>query len=226
MGADGSGADTVTMVCSAYAVHIKIRGCEKKMLSYLTCLAGKVSHIAAVLSAVAAIAAVVLAIHIPHRILINQLYADLVSAYRSPQMGYAVLSLFAFYDECQGNPELIKERYRSRYDAEIKSGLAALRRERPVALDETLHFQRRLVAHFYWDLARLHLDGSFPRLPKKQIRQFIGANERNVMSIVLQMSEANEACFVKLDTVSEPPDDDVAMNQLIKQLYEKTEDWV
>ena len=46
------------------------------------------------------------------------------------------------------------------------------------------------------------------------------------MSIVLQMSEANEACFVKPGTVREPPDDDAAMHQLIKQLYEKTEDWV
>ena len=196
------------------------------MLSDLNCLAGKVSHIAAVVSAVAAIAAVVLALYIPRRILINQLYADLVSAYRSPQMGYAVLSLFAFYNECQGNPELIKEKYGERYNAEIKSGLGTPRRERPFAPDETLHFQRRLVAHFYWDLARLHLDKKFPRLSKKQIRQFIGENERNVMSIVLHMSEANEACFVKLDTVAGPPDDDVAMNQLIKKLYEKTEDWV
>ena len=196
------------------------------MLNYLNCLAGKASHIAAVAGAAAALTAVVLAIRIPRRILINQLYADLVAAYRSPQMGYAVLSLFAFYDECRGNPEVIKQKYRERYDAEIKSGLNSARKEGPAALDETLHFQRRLVAYFYWDLARLHLDVPVPRLSKKQIQQFIGANERNVMSIVLQMSEANEACFVKPGTVHEPPDDDAAMHQLIKQLYEKTEDWV
>jgi len=52
----------------------------------------------------------------------------------------------------------------------------------------------------------------------------IEENERNLISLVLQMSEANESRFVNCDNIAEPPDDDVQMNQLIKRLYDSTED--
>jgi hypothetical protein len=188
-------------------------------------LAGNISNIASAVSAVAGLVAVFFAVCIPRRILVNQLYADLVSEYRSPQMGFAVLSLFAFYHyDCEEKQALIKAKYRERYDAEIARGTDTFAPRRGVAPEATLHFQRRLVAHFYWDLARLYLNTPFQRLSKKQIRQFITPNERKLMSIVLRMSDAAAACFVPCDTVDEPPDDDAAMNQLIKQLYEKSED--
>ncbi|MDR2588781.1 MAG: hypothetical protein LBC67_05075 [Spirochaetales bacterium] len=197
----------------------------KKMICYLNNLAGKVSNIAACAGAAAAVTAAFLAVYIPRRILINQLYADMVSQYRSPQMGYAVFSLFAFYHyDCRGQQALIKEKYIERYKAEIYNELHKPQRERICAPEAALHFQRRLVAYFYWDLAKLCLEARFPGLSKKHVRQFITPSERNVMSLVLHTSEAAAACFLPCDTLADPPEDEAAMNQLIQQLYEKTED--
>jgi len=37
------------------------------------------------------------AIYIPRKVLINQIYADLFREYRSPEMGAAIFSIFYFY---------------------------------------------------------------------------------------------------------------------------------
>jgi hypothetical protein len=166
-------------------------------------------------------------IYIPRRIRVDQEFSALTEQYRSPEMGFAILSIFDFYQhDCQCNHELIKEKYIDRYKNEIGDELRKLLHERKLSNPaHTLHFQRRLVAYFYWDMAKLYVDSLFPRLTRKQIKQFIEPNERNLISLVLQMGEANKECFAQYENVIEPPDDDVQMNQLIKRLYDKAEEW-
>lgn len=170
-----------------------------------------------------AILTLLAALYIPRKIRIDQEFSALAQQYRSPEMGFAILSIFDFYvHKCNSNPDKIKEEYKKIYEEEIGTPI----RTKNIDPAKTLQFQRRLVAYFYWDMAKLYLDSRFPRLAKKQVKQFVETNERNLISLVLQMSEANAERFVKYDNVDTPPDDDVAMNQLIKRLYEKTEEWV
>jgi hypothetical protein len=91
---------------------------------------------------------------------------------------------------------------------------------------KTLQFQRRLVAYFYWDLARLYFESPFPRLSSKRLKQFVELNERDLINIVLQMSEANKQCFPQYGHITGSPDDEGSMNRLIKRLYDETEDWI
>jgi hypothetical protein len=89
--------------------------------------------------------------------------------------------------------------------------------------EKTLHFQRRTMAYFYWELANLYFNSKFPGLSEKQLYQMIEKNERNLISLVLQMSGAAEKCFIQPESIAAPADDDVAMDQLIKSLYDETE---
>jgi hypothetical protein len=167
-----------------------------------------------------------MAIYIPRKIRVDQGFSDLSEQYRSPEMGFAILSIFHFYSvDCENNPDLIKEKYVERYNKEIEREL-----EKPAGATKiinpalTLQFQRRLVTYFYWDLAKLYVDSKWPRLTKNQIKQFVEDNERNLISLVLQMSEANAECFTKYENIIEPSNDDVPMNKMLKRLYDTTED--
>jgi hypothetical protein len=155
---------------------------------------------------------------IPEQIMTDQRFMALTEQYRSPEMGFAIYSIFRFYAEnCQSNPDKITGEYTQRFKDEIKMPLAEGKGIDP---SKTLQFQRRLVAYYFWDLSRLYFES--PRLDKKRLLQMVGENERNLISLVLQMSEANKKCFAGYGTVIEPPDDDVPMNQSIRRLYEKT----
>jgi hypothetical protein len=183
-------------------------------------------NILTTISILLSIVTIIAAIYIPRRIRIDQEFSSLSEQYRSPEMGFAVLSIFHFYkNDCNCNPDLIYEKYKKRYEQEIGDELSKPWHDRKLANPAlTLQFQRRLVAYFYWDMSKLYVDSKWPWLTKKQIKQFITDSERNLISLVLQMSEVNSDCFAKYENVIEPPDDEVAMNQLLKQLYDTTED--
>jgi hypothetical protein len=58
---------------------------------------------------------------IPRRIMINQLYADLVQEYRSAEMGAAILAIFRFYiRDCKEDVGLIDSTYKEKYEIQIK----------------------------------------------------------------------------------------------------------
>jgi hypothetical protein len=182
--------------------------------------------IIAVVTAIIAGCTLIVAWYIPRKIRVDQEFSALAEQYRSPEMGFAVLSIFHFYQhDCECRPDLIHEKYINRYNQEIRDELCKPLYERKMEAPAlTLQFQRRLVAYFYWDMAKLYFDSKWPQLKKTQIKQFVENNERNLISLVLQMSEANAKCFAKCENVIEPPDDDVQINQLLKRLYDATED--
>jgi len=174
------------------------------------------------LDIISIIVAILAGLYIPRRIMIDQLYADLVSKYRESEMGGAILSVFHFYSsDCENNPNLITEKYIERYKKEIGNPMKLCK---DIDFSKTLQFQRRLIAYFYWDLAKLRFNYKIIRLSKRQLGHMIQVNERNLISLVLQMAEANAMCFEKCDNIAEPPDDDVKMNRFIKKLYDETEE--
>jgi hypothetical protein len=56
-----------------------------------------IQTVAAVLSTLIALAALFFAYYIPRKIMVSQIFADLIADYRKPEMGIAVLALFDFY---------------------------------------------------------------------------------------------------------------------------------
>jgi hypothetical protein len=168
----------------------------------------------------------VLACLIPRKIMVNQLYADLVNSSRSPEIGGAMLRIFYFYThDCQRNVYLIKEKYRERYDEEIDS---KLQNREAVDFSGTLHFQRRLLAQYFWYLALLRYKYKpSVRISKKQLGWLITENERHLIKILLHMVPAAKEVFEDASDVPEPtelPEDEMEMNRLLYKLYEETEE--
>jgi len=61
------------------------------------------------------------AILIPHIVMVNQIFADLIASYRSPEMGAAIHSLFNFYkNDCDRNVSKIEKQYKKRFAKEAK----------------------------------------------------------------------------------------------------------
>jgi hypothetical protein len=174
------------------------------------------------LTLITAILTLIMAIYIPRKIKVDQQFASLAEQYRSTEIGYAIFCIFNFYvKDCWNNPDNIREKYKERFTREITNPMANREKVDP---SNTLQFQRRLVAYFYWDLAKLYFESRFPRLPGKKLYQMVEKNERQLISLILQMSEANAECFAKYENIVEPPDDEAPMNNLLKRLYDKTEE--
>lgn len=169
-------------------------------------------------------ATLIAAFYIPRKIMVDQQFSSLTAQYRSTEMGFAIYCLFYFYkNDCQDNPEKIREEYIKRFNKEISDHMPNGGKIKP---SKTLQFQRRLVAYFYWDLAKLYFESRFPSLGRKKLAQMIEPNERQLISLVLQMSEVNAECFEKCENIIDPPDEDVPMNQFLKRLYDKTEEFI
>lgn len=93
--------------------------------------------------------------------MIHQALLDVQKDYRSPQMLYAVRTLWEFH-KTHGKQKLV-EKYEEtrRREEEWVSGLN--QEKRIEAEQSTLHCQRRLVSHFYEHLAALYVNRIIPK---------------------------------------------------------------
>ena len=166
--------------------------------------------------------ALFVAAYIPRRIMINQIYADLLASYRSPEMGAAILAVFHFYTEdCKRNVSNIAAEYKKKYEKQIKDKLQD-KKEDEIDFSKTLHFQRRLVAQFYFHMASLRYDHRFVRLPARYMKIWFTPGETNLLGIILHMAEPAGKVFEDAGEVPPPPyEDEVPMNKLIYKLYEE-----
>lgn len=190
------------------------------------------------------IAALLVAIYIPRKIMINQIYADLLASYRTPEMGAAVLSIFHFFKyDCKENINNIEDEYIKKYNEQIDRKLkkktnkkwqrARLCKnvilskiENNIDYSQTLHFQRRLVAQFYFNMASLRYDFRLVRLPKKYMEIWFRLGDKKLLSIILHMAKAAEKIAIEIGTVPYPPEDETPMNQMIYKLYEEVSECV
>ena len=144
----------------------------------------------AFLSFVVAIAAFYVAWQIPHRVMIDQRYSDLLSEYRTKEMGEAIFSIMDFYTAtCKGDKKSIIDGcnnfFKQNDDTAPKDAKPAEDKAK------TLHFNRRLVDYFFWLLGDLMFNPHYPvRLPKSLVRQHFSSNERYLLHILQHMNEA------------------------------------
>jgi hypothetical protein len=138
-----------------------------------------------VLSLIVAIFACILACIIPKRIMLNQLYTDLIAEYRSPEIGLAIISIVDFFrNNCNLQVSKIGEEYSKRYEIEFSN-------ESKFKINETIHFKRRLLAQWYWQLENCVSKCTIPlwKVSKKQFENDFPNNETNLLKIIYYMNK-------------------------------------
>jgi hypothetical protein len=170
--------------------------------------------------------------------MISQRYTELITEYRSVEMGDAIFSIFDFFvNDCDKNEKIIETKYLERYKREIKRPPRRYKRNkyRNDCYDphKTLHFKRRLVDYYFWLLADLRFNPDYRiKLPKKQLRKDFGENERFLLNIVQRMNIAAKSDEIWLDASSIdktdpdfPRDDKSPMARYRKKLYKEAKQW-
>jgi len=122
------------------------------------------SDLLALISAIAAILAALFAAFawsVSKKTLVHQTLLDLQKEYRSPQMLFAVEKLRDFYREY--GPEKFVDKYEEIRREEQNWVLKLDKNQQIEAVQNTLHNQRRLVSHFYQQLATLYINRVLPK---------------------------------------------------------------
>lgn len=115
------------------------------------------------ISAIAAIAAIASSLFagcvwkIVKRTMIHQALLDVQKDYRSPQMHYAVRTLWDFYRE--HGEDMFVEEYEKIRKKEDKWVSNKEKQKRIEFEQATLHYQRKLISQFYQHLATLYANG-------------------------------------------------------------------
>lgn len=160
--------------------------------------------------------AILATLYIPKKMMNNQIYADIISEYRSPAIGQAIISVIAFYtNDCNSDVEMIEKKYFERYETDKQNG----------KYENSLHFQRRLLSQYYYQLAALRYQGGrFTRLSKKKVREDFTAREAKLLSLLSYMNKAAENIFTDYDITGMPYADD-KQSTLLEKLYNEAQDW-
>ena len=144
---------------------------------------------------------VILAWYIPEKIKWNQFYSNLISEYRSYDFGIAVQGIVEFFTiDCESDIVEIPKKYRERFMKEIyeiqesfPKTLGELKeKKQQIKLlqndsDKTLHFQRRLLTQFYWELDSCLKS---PFIGSRHVNKDFTRGESNIIKILYFMNEA------------------------------------
>jgi hypothetical protein len=146
------------------------------------------------------IATLYVAWRIPHQIMINQRYAELLQEWRSVEMGDAIHSIWDFFvNDCDSRVENIEEQYIRLHQLQFRtvgdSDIEQIKRTyiangkedyrpfirrkirhfgyRSIAPQDTLNFKRRLIDHYFWLMADLCFNPAYPVKMRNIIRRKI-----------------------------------------------------
>lgn len=139
--------------------------------------------------------AVFLACYIPEKIKWNQFYSNLISEYRSYDFAIAVQGVVEFFTlDCDSDVTKIPEKYKERFMKEIYGFKGEELNEKidkkkllQKDSEKTLHFQRRLLTQFYWELDSC-LKSSF--IGARHVKKDFTRGESNIIKILYFMNEA------------------------------------
>lgn len=183
--------------------------------------------------------------YIPEKMMNNQLYAGLITEYREPEIGEAVIAVIDFYtNDCNSDITRIEDEYLKRYEKEV----APLDKEKRInhyiqeseAVDinrqdtkcnnkefkNTLHFQRRLLSQYYYQLAALRYEGCrLTRLSQEKVREDFTAREAKLLRLLIEMNKAAEKKFIEYDVGDIPYILENKQNVLLEKLYDEAQQW-
>lgn len=127
---------------------------------------------------------IIVAIWIPHRIAWEQQYSSLLAEFRGLDYAIAYQGVIQFFTrDCGSDMERVKTEYKRRFIDEIENKRGDIKKE------NCLHFQRRLLAQFFWQLNEC----SKPfRIGKKRISRDFTRSEAKLIKILIYMGQAVE----------------------------------
>lgn len=184
------------------------------------------SEILSLIQSIIAIIACILAIYIPKKISWEQRYSQLLADYRGYDFGAAVLGITIFFNKsCNNDINKIEKKYREIYHAQFKNQWNPDKDNyKPeVPNDQNLHFQRRLLTQFYWDLdqcATSHF------ISKKRIQRDFTTKEANLLKILYYMNDASQADGIYMDITTDDrlTPNPQSINKYIKHIYNILQD--
>lgn len=137
------------------------------------------------LSLIVTIIGLVIAWIIPERIMWRQALIDLNNIYLSYDFAVAVQGIVEFFKEdCNSDVDKIAYAYKKRFIKDFgKTG------KNKVSKEENLHYQRRLLSQFYYELD-LCTEHPFLGISHKEIRKIYGTSEANLVKILFFMNKA------------------------------------
>lgn len=157
-------------------------------------------------------------IYIPEKIKWEQRYSQLLSDYRGYDFAVAVQGVIQFFTkDCKSDVERIKREYKKRFEEEIEYTT-----EKTVSSDQILHYQRRLLNQFYYEL---ELCAATPLIGKRRVSADFTKNEANIIKIIYFMNKAVEESpelYKDISAFEHVPKSTISkgMNKYILRLYE------
>ena len=128
--------------------------------------------------------AFIVAIFIPEKIKWEQTYSTLLAEYKSYDFAAAVQGVVEFFTErCNKDVTKIK----TEYENLIKEYSIKLNNGNPISNEQNLHFQRRLLTTFFWQLEQCS-KSIFIR--KRRVKRDFTSNEANIAKVVYFMNQA------------------------------------
>lgn len=141
--------------------------------------------------------AFIVAIFIPEKIKWEQTYSTLLAEYKSYDFAAEVQGVVEFFTErCNKDVTKIK----TEYENLIKEYSIKLNNGNPISNEQNLHFQRRLLTTFFWQLEQCS-KSIFIR--KRRVKRDFTSNEANIAKVVYFMNQAvseSEILFKDLKT--------------------------
>lgn len=171
-----------------------------------------------IIQTVSSVLSLILAIYIPEKIKWEQRYSQLLSDYRGYDFAVAVQGVIQFFTkDCKSDVELIKREYKKRFGKEIEHPA-----DKSVSSDQILHYQRRLLNQFYYEL---ELCAATPLIGKRRVSSDFTRNEASIIKIVYFMNKAVEdspKLYKDISTFEHVPKSRIpkGINKYILRLYE------
>ena len=135
-----------------------------------------------VITILSTLVSVVVAIWIPYKIKWEQQYSGLLDDYRSMDYAIAFQGIIEFFAvECEGDVERIPQCYREHFIREITEKRGEINK------DNCLHFQRRLLAQFFWQLNECAKSRA---IGKRRVMRDFTASEAKLLKILIYIGDA------------------------------------
>lgn len=173
-----------------------------------------------------AIVACIFAILIPIKISWEQRYSQLLADYRGYDFGAAVMGVTIFFHEnCKNDVSKIKEEYLDIFQKQFRNQLNKKDKNYDykkiksiVPNDQNLHFQRRLLTQFYWDLDQC---ATSHYISKKRIQRDFTSKEANLLKILYYMNDASQTAGIYMDITTDDrlTPNPQSINKYIKHIY-------
>jgi hypothetical protein len=156
----------------------------------------------------------------------HHLYTGLIAEYRSHEFGIAITSIIDFFvDDCKKHLNKVRDEYKKRYEDEFN-----VKKNKKLEKNKTLHFQRRLMSQWYWQLKNCVSKCSFPfpayKVSQNQFNSDFPNNEANLLKIIIEMNEEvenNDKIYKNIETDEKISGDRSGINKHIIGLYKMFE---